>query len=95
MNYDNRHGEAKLDLTCACPPEPIEPLVEIMQNTRGMAIDILSMTRRINGHLFGIGNHCEEKEAEPKCFRDALVATRRELLATVEELHKICGMLGI
>ena len=80
---------------CTCAPEAIESLTDLMKNTNMIATDVLKMTRRINAHLFGIGNPCCEKEADPKCFRDELVATRCELLATAEELSKICCMLGM
>lgn len=80
---------------CTCMPEPIESLTDTMKSTRLIAIDALKMVHRINGHLFGIGNPCCEKEAEPRCFRDELVATKCELLAMVEELSKICSMLGV
>lgn len=92
MNYEDRRGEAKLDCTCA---EPLESLSDMMRSTGNIASDALSMARRINGHLFGIGNPCCEKEADPKCFRDDLAKTRCELLATVEELAKTCNMLGV
>ena len=93
MTYEDRRGEAKLDCTCA--PEPIESLTDLMKTTGHIASDALGMARKINGHLFGIGNPCCEKEADPRCFRDDLMKTRCELLATVEELAKMCSMLGL
>ena len=93
MEYKNSCGEAGMG--CACVPEPIESLTGMMKTTCAIASDALNLTRRINDHLFGIGNHCCEKEANPKCFRDELAKTKCELLATVEELAKICDMLGI
>ena len=82
-------------MECANVPEPIEPLAEMMKATCSIASDALHLTRKINEHLFGIGNPCCEKEANPKCFREELVKTKCELLATVEELAKICALLGV
>lgn len=93
MKYETCFGEAKTE--CACAPEPMESLTDMMKNTGDIASDVLRLTRRLNEHLFGIDNSCCEKEAEPKCFRDELVRTRCELLATAEELSKICVMLGM
>lgn len=92
MNYGTCN-ESKLENACCA--EPMESLTDMMKSTNCIAQDALRMARRINAHLFGIGNPCCEKEAEPKCFRDELVATKCELLATVEELAKICAMLGV
>lgn len=80
---------------CTCVPETIESMTDIMKSTSMIANDVLAMTRRINSHLFGIGNPLCEKEADPKCFRDDLVKTKCELLATAEELQKMCSMLGV
>ena len=80
---------------CTCAPESIESLTEIMKTTRLIGTDVLMMVRRINIHMFGKGNSCCEKEADPTCFRDELTATRCELLATLEELQTICSMLGM
>ena len=91
MNYtcNGKNVEA------ACAPAPVESLTDMVKETHCIATDVLAMTRRVNGHLFGIGNPCCEKEAESKCFRDELAAIRCELLATAEELSKICVMLGV
>lgn len=92
MNYGTC-GEAKM--LAACEPEHIEPLCEVMANSRNIAEDVLSLARKINGHLFGFGNACGEKEGESKCFRDELGKTRRALVETAEELQRICSQLGI
>lgn len=78
-----------------CAPDPIEPLTEMMKSTSNIASDVLAMTYRIQEHLFGLCNPCCEKEASPKCFRDELVKTKCEILATAEELSRICSMLGV
>ena len=92
MNYGN--FEPVRDNEC-CVPEPSESLTDLMKNTNAIAYDVLNMSRRISLHLFGVGHPCCEKEADPKCFHDELVATRCELVATAEELKKICCMLGV
>lgn len=95
MNYDMgtetclERGEAK------CGDVPMANMTDMMKEVSIMACDALKLSRRINGHLFGIGNPLCEKEADPKCFRDELEKTRCELMATIEELHKICSMVGV
>lgn len=85
-------NEVKMGCT---PTVPTENLTDIVKDTSHIATDVLMMVRRINSHLFGLGNPCCEKEAEPKCFREQMVATRCELIATAEELSKIMCMLGV
>lgn len=92
MNYRNRNEE-NMEHTCA--PDTIESLTNLMKETSRIASDVLVLSRRINGHLFGISNPCCEKEADPECFRDEVVKTKTELLATAEELSRICEMLGV
>ena len=90
-NYDNgcvRNGQA-------CDPMPVASMTDLMKETSIMAADALKLSRRINAHLFGVGNPLCENEADPKCFRDELDKTHCELMATIEELHKICSMLGV
>lgn len=81
---------------CMCTSKPnIENLTEMMKRNRVMTTDALQMAYRINVHLFGIGSPCCEKEADPKCFRDDLAASNNELVAIIDELSKICTMLGV
>lgn len=93
MNYGNYNEPVNECIPCGSAP--VEPMTDMLKETSHIATDVLEMTRRITSHLFGIGNPCCEKEAEPKCFRDQLVATRCELIATAEELSKIMSMLGV
>ena len=91
MNYDTvcvPRGEEKCDI-------PMANMTDLMREVHIMTADALCMSRKINGHLFGIGDPLCEKEADPKCFRDELEKTRCELMAPIEELHKICSMLGV
>ena len=93
MNYDTTNcdtrGESKI------MELPRASMTDMMREVSVMTADALCLSRKINGHLFGIGNPLCEKEADPKCFRDELEKTRCELMATIEELHKICAMLGV
>ena len=88
INFNEPRGEEK----CALP---MASMTDMMRDVSMMAYDALSMSRKINAHLFGIGKPLCEKEADPKCFRDELEKTRCDLMATVEELSKICAMLGM
>lgn len=92
MNYERYPDE---EMKCACAPEPTESLTDLARSISVITRDVLGMTRRINGHLFGLGNSGCEKETDPKCFHDELVKTKCELLATVEELSKLCVKLGV
>ena len=92
MNYDNC-CDPRDEMKCATVP--MASMTDLMREVSVMTTDALCISRRINGHLFGIGNPCCEKEADPKCFRDELEKARSELMATVEELSKICSMLGV
>ena len=96
MNYDMRND------TCGLPRGeekrvdlPIANMTDMMREVSAMTDDALSLSRKINGHLFGIGKPICEKETDPRCFRDELEKTRSELLQTIEELHNICSMLGM
>ena len=79
-----------------CVPAPNGSMTDLLRENSCVATDILVMTSRINSHLFGIGNPAnEEKEAEPRCFHDELLKQRNMLLASADELCKICARLGI
>ena len=91
MNYNTccePRGEEKVTM-------PMMSMTDLMNEVSDMTADALSMSRRINGHLFGIGNPLCEKEADPRCFRDELEKTRSGLMATIEELSKLCSVLGV
>lgn len=93
MNYEtcncDTRGEAK------CIDVPMANMTDMMKEVSVMTADVLALSRKINAHLFGIGNPLCEKETDPRCFRDELEKTRCELVSTIEELHKICAMLGV
>lgn len=79
-----------------CMPTPNGSMTDLLRETSCIATDVLTMSRRINGHLFGVGNSaCEEKEADPRCFHDELLKQKSTLLRTAEELSKICSQLGV
>lgn len=77
------------------PANPVEGLTDILHETNERADCVLNLTRRINSHLFGLGDVCEGKDPDPRCFRDELTNTRSNLLAAEEELRKMCSLLGI
>ena len=81
--------------TCACEPERIENLTSTMQKTAAIASDVLRLSERLNAHLFGIDCKQRGEELEPKCFADELNKTCGTLLATAEELSKLCSLLGL
>ena len=89
---------AKTDMSIrdeVCMSEPMENLTDVAKQTRIIASGVLGMTRRIRSHLFGSDEAGCGKEAEPRCFRDELTATKCELMAAAEELTKISQMLGV
>lgn len=85
----------KNEMNAGCGPAEPESLTSMMKETGAMAAEVLEMVHRIGGHLFGLGNPCEEKGGSPKCFLDELAKTRRELGAAVEELANLQILLGI
>jgi hypothetical protein len=93
MNYDTTNCDPRGEMKCV--DVPMASMTDMMREVRLMSVDALSVSRKIKGHLFGIGNPICEKEADPKCFRDELEKTRCELMATIEELEKICSMIGV
>ena len=79
-----------------CMPAPNGSMTDLLRETSCIATDVLVMSCRINGHLFGIGNSTgEEKEAEPRCFHDELAKQKSTLLKAAEELSKMCAKIGI
>lgn len=91
MNYTTNEQKD----VCAASPVPKEPLTVIMNETSSIAAEILTMTRSINGHMFGTSNSDREKEAAPRCFLDELEKTRYELQETARELGDMCSLLGL
>lgn len=80
------------------PQAPVENLTDILNGTSSVAIDLLSVSRRIKNHMFGEENtpcSAEKGQAAPGCVRDQLAQTRRDLMMVQEELLKICAMLGV
>ena len=88
-NNESRGCEAKV------VPLPMQTMTDLVRETGNIAMDILVMARRVNGHLFGKNTaNCESKEAEPRCFRDEMEKTKETLLNTAAELSKILESLG-
>lgn len=81
---------------CACMPEQMLNLTDTVRDTANIAKDVLILARRIDAHLFG-GAVTDQTEGEAKslCLRDDLQKAKTTLLATAEELSKICTLLGV
>ena len=93
MNY--RNSEAKEACECSSANIPHESMTDMMRETSNIAADLLSMSRRINSHLFGQVNQCCEKEGEPTCFMEELKKTRGKLLEMAKELNELCCLFGM
>lgn len=95
MKYEN--GNA-----CGCEPAdmmPVEDLSNMLHETRAMAQEAGRLAGRIGNHLFGSkdGVACcgEEKRNEPINFKDELADTRRTLKETIDDLAKLCTLVGV
>jgi len=71
-------------------------MTEQMKTTRAAADDVLCCVGRIQNHLFGAENveSCE-KLNDPRCFSDDLTRTNQTIHRALNELYKICAMLGV
>lgn len=79
-----------------CMPAPNGSMTDLLRETSCIASDVLAMSHKINGCLFGNSEgHSEGKAAEPRCFHDELEKQRRTLMMTAETLSVICSRLGI
>ena len=95
MNYEN-------EKTCSCGPMgamPVEDLTNMLLETRAMAQDAARLAGKIGEHLFGNreGAVCcgEAKCAEPANFREALSEVRTSLKCTIDDLAKMCTLIGV
>ena len=77
-------------------PTPNGSMSDLLRETSCVASDVLAMSRKINGHIFGSGSDsCAEKEEAPRCFYEELEKQRSTLMMAVETLSVICSRLGI
>lgn len=95
MMYEN-------ETACGCGPRdmmPVEDLSNMLHETRAMAQEAGKLVGRIGNHLFGSkdGAACcgEEKRNEPINFKDELADTRRTLKETIDDLAKLCTLVGV
>ena len=80
-------------------PKPVEDLTDMLNETRAMAQEAGKLADKIGNHLFGNreGVVCcgEAKCAEPANFRDALSEVRTSLKCTIDDLAKMCTLIGV
>lgn len=94
--YENERLCESRGMEKVCTPAPNGSMTDLLRENSCIANDVLLMTRRINGHLFGEGNTiCEQKEVEAICFHDELQKQKSTLLMVAETLSVICSRLGI
>lgn len=77
--------------------EPVREstLTEMQQKSTAMSEEILSMTRRISHHFFGIDNQeLEEKNPVPECFRNDLGLDLQMQCKTIDVLQRMIAMIG-
>lgn len=95
MKYENEIACGRVSTDAM----PAEDLTNMLKETRGMAREAGRLADKIGDHLFGgrKGDACcgEAKDAEPACFKDELAYLRSDLRRTVEDLAKICTLVGI
>jgi len=95
MKYEN-------ELDCGRGPAdmmPVEDLTGMLNDTRAMAQEAERLANKIGNHLFGNreGGVCsgEAKCAEPANFREALSDVRTSLRCTIDDLAKMCTLIGV
>ncbi len=74
---------------------PEESLTKMLDEAAGLATDALLVARKINHHLFGIGEPQNEEKCNPECFRDVLNYTGKRLSELCKELARITDRLGV
>ena len=80
--------------TNICEPKQ-ENLSLVLNEACCKAADALRMARVINQHMFANGDGTEGKQADPKCFRDALINHDYCLKELCKELKHIMDQLGV
>lgn len=95
MKYEN-------ELDCGRGPAdimPVEDLTNMLHETRAMAHDAERLAGKIGEHLFGNPKETvcsgEAKCAEPANFREALSDVRISLKCTIDDLAKMCTLIGV
>lgn len=79
--------------------EPVQAgktMTEHMKRASAAADDVLRCVGRIRDHLFGAepAENCE-KLNDPRCFNDDVVRTSQTIHKALNELYKICALLGV
>lgn len=88
------------NMICCGEPKSVnsaseESLTKMLDEAASLATDALLVARRINHHLFGIGEPQNEEKCNPECFRDVLNCTGKRLSELNVELARITDRLGV
>ena len=95
MKYEN--GNA-----CGCGPADmmsVDDLTNMLHETAAMAQEAGKLVNRIGNHLFGRGEETvccgEEKRTGTVNFKEELDSTRCALKRTIDDLAKLCTLIGV
>lgn len=73
-----------------------ENITALINETRCLINDALTMAYRLNQHLFGFGEPMNDaKQLEPKCYRDEVVLHTKLLKKLCDELSKTLREIGV
>ena len=79
--------------------EPVQAgktMTEHMKRASAAADDVLRCVEKIRNHLFGAEPaECCEKLNDPRCFNDEVVRTSQTIHRALNELYRICALLGV
>lgn len=82
----------------ACNPYGAEPdaaLTAMMDVANNLSEECLHMARRLNEHMFGIGQPNGEPTGQPRCFRDLLSLQMGTLKKLRDELGQMLKEIGV
>lgn len=92
----------KYENACGCGTEammPMEDLTNMLHETWAMAQEAGKLADRIGNHLFGRREETaccgEEKRTDPVNFKEELDSTRCVLKRTIDDLAKLCTLIGV
>lgn len=95
MKYEN-------EIACGRVPAdamPVEDLTNMLNETRALAQDAGRLADRIGIHLFGHRGESaccgEAKCSDPANFKEALDDVRISLKSTIDDLAKMCTLIGV
>ena len=78
------------------PVQAVMTMTEHMKHASAAADDVLRCVSKIRDHLFGAEptESCE-KLNDPRCFNDDVVRTSQTIHRALNELYRICALLGV